>query len=98
MAEFRAGDRVVGRCAPYSTWRNGTIRAVSESKILQCPIYAVEFDAPITGGHECRDGGNSSCKPGHGWWLLAKGLAPAPAEILPGDIKLSFDNMFGGET
>lgn len=98
MAEFRVGDRV--RHVQNGTARGGETGVIREA--LRRPdmsrVYVVEFDRPIGrlrlmyyyGGKLCR------CAPGRGACCTKDCLEPA--EILPDDIKLSFDNMFGGET
>lgn len=98
MAKFRVGDRV--RHVQDGTTRGGetgTIRATVRRPDTRW-VYAVEFDRPIGkrtllyfhGGKYCR------CSPGCGACCTENCLEPA--EILPGDIKLSFDDLFGGET
>lgn len=97
MAKFRVGDRV--RHVQNGTARGGetgVIRAAVRRPDTSW-IYAVEFDRPIGrrillyyyGGKPYR------CAPGRGACCTEDCLEPA--EILPGDIKLSFEEIFNNE-
>lgn len=96
MAEFRAGDRVMARQEAFKKkWGVGTIRAVIDiDGMPQHAACAVEFDG-LLGGHDCRVEGIPVCKSGHGRWFMASCLEPA--EILPEEIKLSFEEIFNNE-
>ena len=99
MAKFRVGDRV--RHVQNGTARGGetgTIRGAARRPNIGW-VYAVEFDRPIgrsTLLYYYGGGKSYQCAPGYGACCTEDCLEPA--EILPGNIKLSFDDMFGGET
>ena len=99
MAEFRVGDRV--RHVQNGTARGGEaggIRGAVRGRRLDVGwFYAVEFDRPVGGAGRLYYGDKVYlCGFGRGMWCREDFLEPA--EVLPDDIKLSFDNMFGGET
>lgn len=98
MAKFRVGDRV--RHVQNGTTRGGetgTIRGAVRRPDIGW-FYAVEFDRPIGGRAFLYFYGGKSYRCGSGCGACCTEDCLEPAEILPGNIKLSFDNMFGGET
>lgn len=98
MAEFRVGDRV--RHVQNGTARGGetgTIRGAVRRPDIGW-VYAVEFDRPIGGRTLLYYYGGKPYRSGSGCGARCTEDCLEPAEILPDDIKLSFDNMFGGET
>lgn len=98
MAEFRVGDRV--RHVQNGTARGGetgTIRRAVRHPDIGW-VYAVEFDRPIGGRTFLYYYGGKIYRSGSGCGARCTEDCLEPAEILPDDIKLSFDDIFGGET
>lgn len=91
--QFKVGDRV--RCiAPLAEYyhligKTGTVVDIDESRHNS---IGVAFDEPFAGGHTC----NNHCPRRYGRYGRASALELITADEI--DIKLSFDDIFGGET